>query len=98
MLIQLIGFVMMLITLVIYLVVAQAIISWLVAFNVINTHNQFVRTVLHFLDRLVDPMVRPIRRVMPDLGGIDLSPAVLIIALIFVRDVLLGGLILDGIV
>lgn len=98
MLIQLIGFVMMLITLVIYLVVAQAIISWLVAFNVINTHNQFVRTVLHFLDRLVDPMVRPIRRVMPDLGGIDLSPAVLIIALIFLRDVLLGGLILDGIV
>ncbi len=98
MLIQLIGFVMMLITLVIYLVVAQAIISWLVAFNVINTHNQFVRTVLTYLDRLVDPMVRPIRRFMPDLGGIDLSPAVLIIALIFLRDVVLGGLIVDGLV
>lgn len=98
MLIQLIGFVMMLITLVIWLVVAQAIISWLVAFNVINTHNQFVRTVLHFLDRLVDPLVRPIRRFMPDLGGIDLSPAVLIIALIFLRDVVLGGLIIDGLV
>lgn len=98
MLVQLIGFVMMLITLVIYLVVAQAIISWLVAFNVINTHNQFVRTVLTYLDRLVDPMVRPIRRFMPDLGGIDLSPAVLILLLILVRDVILGGLIIDGIV
>ena len=92
MLYQLIGFLMMLITLVIYIVVAQAILSWLVAFNVINTHNQFVRTVLTTLDRLIDPLLRPIRRFMPDLGGIDLSPAVLIIALIFLRDVVLGGL------
>lgn len=96
MLISLIGFLMMLITLLIWIVVAQAIMSWLVAFNVVNTHNQFVRTVLTFLDRLVDPMVRPIRRFMPDLGGIDLSPAVLVIALIFVRDVLLGGLLVGG--
>jgi len=96
MLYQLIGFLMMLITLVIYLVVAQAILSWLVAFNVINTHNNFVRTVLTTLDKLLDPLLRPIRRFMPDLGGIDLSPAVLIIALIFVRDVLLGGLLISA--
>ncbi|MFC3714471.1 YggT family protein [Sphingoaurantiacus capsulatus] len=96
MLISLIGFLMMLITLLIWIVVAQAIMSWLVAFNVVNTHNQFVRTVLTFLDRLVDPLVRPIRRFMPDLGGIDLSSAVLVIALIFVRDVLLGGLLVGG--
>ncbi len=96
MFVSLIGFLMMLITLLIWIVVAQAIMSWLVAFNVVNTHNQFVRTVLTFLDRLVDPMVRPIRRFMPDLGGIDLSPAVLVIALIFVRDVLLGGLLVGG--
>jgi YggT family protein len=51
--------------------------------------------VLTFLDRMVDPMVRPIRRFMPDLGGIDLSPAVLIIALIFIRDVLLRGLLMS---
>ena len=57
-----------------------------------------MRTVLTYLDRLVDPMIRPIRRFMPDLGGIDLSPAVLIIALIFLRDVVLGGLIVDGLV
>jgi len=98
MLYQLIGFLMMLITLVIYVVIAQAILSWLVAFNVINTHNNFVRTVLVTLDRLLDPLLRPIRRFLPDLGGIDLSPAVLIIALIFVRDVLLRGLLVGGLV
>ena len=96
MLIQLIGFLMMLLTLVIWLAVAQAILSWLVAFNVINTHNNFVRTVLTTLDRILEPMYRPIRRVLPDLGGIDLSPMVVILILIFVRDVLLGGLLVDG--
>lgn len=98
MLVQLIGFLMMLLTLVIYLAVAQAILSWLVAFNVINTHNNFVRTVLTTLDRILEPMYRPIRRVLPDLGGIDLSPMVVILLLILVRDVLLGGLIVDGLV
>jgi len=95
MLYQLIGFLMMLLTLVIYLVIAQAILSWLVAFNVINTHNQFVRTVLTTLDRLLDPLLRPIRRFMPDLGGIDLSPMVLILAIIFLRDVVLAGLVVE---
>lgn len=98
MLIQLIGFVMMVLTLIIWLVVAQAVLSWLVAFNVINTQNNFVRTVLTTLDRLIDPMIRPIRRFMPDLGGIDLSPMVLILLLIFVRDVVLRGLVIDGLV
>ena len=96
MLIQLVGFVMMLLTLVIWVAVAQAILSWLVAFNVINTHNNFVRTVLTTLDRLLDPLYRPIRRVLPDLGGIDLSPMVLILVVIFLRDVVLGGLVADG--
>lgn len=95
MLIALINFVTMLLTLLIYIVIAQAILSWLVAFNVINTHNQFVRSVLYGLERLLDPMLRPIRRVIPDLGGIDLSPMVLILAVIFVRDVVVGGLVVD---
>ena len=95
MLVQLIGFLMMLLTLVIWIAVAQAILSWLVAFNVINTHNDFVRTILTTLDRILEPMYRPIRRILPDLGGIDLSPAVVILLLIFVRDVLLGGLAVD---
>jgi YggT family protein len=98
MLIQLVGFLMMVLTLVIWIVVIQAILSWLVAFNVINTYNAFVRTVLTTLDRLIDPMLRPIRRVLPDLGGIDLSPMVLILALIFLRDVVLRGLVIDGLI
>ncbi|MCA3254110.1 MAG: YggT family protein [Alphaproteobacteria bacterium] len=95
MLIALINFVTMLLTLLIYIVIAQAILSWLVAFNVINTHNQFVRSVLYGLERLLDPMLRPLRRVIPDLGGIDLSPMVLILAVIFVRDVVIRGLAVD---
>ena len=64
----------------IWLLIAYAILSWLIAFNVINTQNEFVRGVVRGLDRLFDPMLRPIRRLMPDLGGIDLSPLVLFIA------------------
>ena len=54
-----------------------AISSWLVAFNVVNTYNPVVRSILSTLDRVYDPLVRPIRRVLPDLGGLDLSPMVL---------------------
>ena len=84
----LIGFVIYLIQIFIWIVVAQAVLSWLVAFNVINTHNQFVRTVLTTLDRLIDPLLRPIRRYMPDLGGVDLSPMVLILGLILLQRIL----------
>jgi YggT family protein len=69
----------------IWIVIIQVVFSWLVAFNVINTHNDFVRSLLRGLDRLTEPMLRPIRRVLPDLGGIDLSPMVLILALILVQ-------------
>lgn len=92
MLIQLIGFLAMLLTLTIYVVVAQAILSWLIAFNVINTYNEIVRTIWISLDRLIAPLLKPIRRVTPDFGGIDFSPMVLILILIFLRDVVLGGL------
>jgi YggT family protein len=69
----------------IWIIIIQVVFSWLVAFNVINTHNDFVRTLLRGLDRLTEPMLRPIRRILPDLGGIDLSPMVLILALILVQ-------------
>src|SRR3546814_6087940 len=61
---------------------------WLVAFNVINVHNQFVRTVLNAIDRITEPLLRPIRRFMPDLGGIDFSPMVLILVLIVIQRLL----------
>ena len=64
------------------------IISWLVAFNVINTYNRFVAMVMDFLYRLTEPGLRPIRRFMPNLGGIDLSPLVMLLAVQFLRVLL----------
>ena len=77
-----------------YLIIAQAIISWLVAFNVINTHNDFVRSFLNFLDRITEPLYRPIRRLMPDFGGIDFSPLVVLL-LVYVVRILLAGVARD---
>jgi YggT family protein len=73
-----------------WIIVIQAILSWLVAFNVINTHNDFVRSFLHALDRLTRPLYRPIRKLLPDFGGIDFSPIVVIL-LIYVIRILLSG-------
>jgi YggT family protein len=84
----------MVLQIVIWIVIAQVITSWLVAFNVINTQNDFVRTLLRGLDRLTEPMLRPIRRLLPDLGGIDLSPMVLILLLILLQQ-LVPALVYD---
>ncbi|HWH22666.1 MAG TPA: YggT family protein [Allosphingosinicella sp.] len=77
-----------------YIIIAQAIISWLVAFNVINTHNDFMRSFLNALDRLTEPLYRPIRRILPDFGGIDFSPLVVLL-LIYVLRILLAGVAAD---
>lgn len=77
-----------------YIIIAQAILSWLVAFNVINTYNDFVRSFLTALDRISAPLYRPIRRVLPDFGGIDFSPLVVLL-LISVLRMLLAGLAVD---
>ena len=66
-------------------IIIGAILSWLVAFNVINAYNQFVQTVLVFLRRVTEPALRPIRRFMPDLGGVDISPIILILLIQFLR-------------
>ncbi len=88
----LIGALQFLLNIMVWLVIIWGIMSWLVAFNVVNTSNQFVRSVLTGLDRLIDPLVRPIRRVLPDFGGLDFSPMVLVIVLILLRDYLLPGI------
>lgn len=69
----------------IWLLIGAAIMSWLVAFHVINTRNQFVYMVMDFLYRITEPALRPIRRVLPHLGGIDISPVILILLLIFLQ-------------
>ena len=72
----------------VWILIASAVLSWLIAFNVINTRNQFVSTIWDMLYRMTEPVLRPIRRVMPHLGGIDLSPLVLILLLYFLRNLL----------
>ena len=73
----------------IWLLIASAILSWLIAFNVVNTRNQFVAAVAEFLYRITEPVLAPIRSFMPNLGGLDISPVILILGLIFLRDVVL---------
>jgi YggT family protein len=72
----------------VWLLIASAILSWLIAFNVVNMRNQFVAMLAESLWRLTEPALRPIRRFMPNLGGLDLSPIVLILLLIFVQNLL----------
>lgn len=72
----------------IWILIAGAVLSWLVAFNVVNTRNRFVQMAGDFLYRITEPALQPIRRILPNLGGIDLSPLVLILALLFLQQVL----------
>ncbi len=77
----------------IYLLIASALFSWLVAFNVVNTSNRFVFALLSFLHRITEPALRPIRRVIPNLGGFDISPIILILILYFVRDLIVDNVV-----
>jgi YggT family protein len=79
-----------------YIIIAQAILSWLVAFNVINTYNDFVRSFLGALDRITAPLYRPIRKILPDFGGIDLSPMVVILLIIILRDYVLQAALISA--
>ena len=73
----------------IWLLIAAAVLSWLVAFNVVNTRNQVVATVGEFLFRLTEPLLRPIRSMLPNLGGIDVSPVILILLILFLENVII---------
>ena len=75
-----------------YLIIASAILSWLVAFNVVNTRNNFVRSIWNFLDAVTEPALRPIRRILPNLGGIDISPVILILLIIFIQKLIVDYL------
>ena len=72
----------------VWLVIASAILSWLIAFNVVNTRNQFVGAVAEFLYRITEPALAPIRRFMPNLGGLDISPIILILLILFLQRVI----------
>lgn len=79
---------MTVIDLYIWVLIAGAVLSWLIAFNIVNTQNRFVYSVGDFLYRVTEPALRPIRRYLPNLGGIDVSPLVLILLLLFAQQVL----------
>ena len=89
--VPLIGFIVLVIDLYIWVVIASAILSWLVAFNVVNKNNRVVLVIGDTLYRLTEPALRPIRGILPNLGGIDISPVILILLLLFIRDVVLLG-------
>jgi YggT family protein len=72
----------------VWLLIAAAILSWLIAFNVVNTRNQVVAVVADFLYRITEPALRPIRNVMPNLGGIDISPVILILIIFLIERVI----------
>jgi YggT family protein len=72
----------------VWLLIAAAVLSWLVAFNVVNTRNQVVAIVGDFLYRITEPILRPIRNVLPHLGGLDVSPVVAILIIFFIQNVI----------
>jgi YggT family protein len=86
MLIVLLQILTLLLSVAMWIIIAQAVLSWLVAFNIINTQSDFVRSVLYALDRMTEPLYRPIRRIMPDFGALDLSPMVVLLIIIILRD------------
>ncbi|HEX8216563.1 MAG TPA: YggT family protein [Allosphingosinicella sp.] len=79
----------MLLSVLTWIIIIQAVLSWLVAFNVVNTHGDFMRNLLYALGRLTEPLYRPIRRILPDFGGIDLSPLVVLLLIAILQRVLL---------
>lgn len=90
--VELLGFISYLIQLYIYVVIAGVILSWLIAFGLINGHNPFVRSLYQAFYAVTEPVLAPIRRVLPDLGAIDISPIVLILGCIFLQDVVITNL------
>ena len=70
------------------IIIASAIMSWLVAFGVVNVRNQFIRVVVDLLYRVTEPVLRPIRRFLPNLGGIDISPVVALLLIIVIQHLI----------
>jgi len=90
MLIAIVDIANLLLSIVTWIIIGQVILSWLFAFNVLNTSSHGVRTFAVAIDRVTAPLYRPIRRILPDFGGIDFSPLVLLLAISVLRRLLVG--------
>jgi YggT family protein len=89
---ELLGFISYLITLYTYVVIAGVVLGWLMAFGVVNPHNNFVRALYQGISAVTEPLLRPIRRAMPDLGAIDISPVILLLGCLFVQTVIIPNI------
>ena len=78
-----------------WVIIIQVILSWLIVFNVINLHSPAVRSIIEALDRLTRPIYRPIRRLLPDFGGLDFSPLVVILVIVLIRSAVLPGILME---
>ena len=76
-----------------WVLIVSAIFSWLYAFNVINASNRFVSSIGTFLYNVTEPVLRPLRRVLPDLGGIDISPIVVLLIIFFIRSLMWNSIV-----
>jgi len=81
------------VTIYIWILIAQVVLSWLVAFNIVNTRQPFVRQLGNALWRLTEPVLGPVRRIMPNLGGLDISPIIVILLLEFLRRFNIGSIL-----
>ena len=92
MLLSIVQILYILLSIVWWIIVIQAVMSWLIAFNVINTHSDFVRTVWNALQKITEPLYRPIRRVLPDFGALDLSPLVVLLILYILTNIVIPNI------
>ena len=90
--IELLQFISYVLTIYVYVVIAMAILSWLIAFNVVNTRNPIVHMIAELLYRLTEPALRPIRNMLPNMGGIDISPIILFLIILFIQSVILPNI------
>ena len=89
---ELLGFISYLITLYTYVVIAVVIVSWLMAFGVINAYNPMVRSIWQGLNAVTEPLLKPIRNALPNMGGLDISPVILLLLCYFIQTVVLPNI------
>ena len=95
--VTLISIIDLLLSVLMWIIIVQAVLSWLVAFNVVNTHSDFVRQLLYALGRMTEPLYRPIRRILPDFGAIDFSPLVVLLIIQILRSKVLPAILISAV-
>jgi YggT family protein len=89
---ELLAFISYLLTLYVWILIAAAVLSWLIAFNIVNTHNQIVAMIANFLWHITEPVLRPIRNMLPNFGGLDISPVIVILIIFFIQSVIIPNI------